>query len=179
MHPYSTDQPDRWKRLVQLGGIAAAVVLLFDVVVRTTLESQLGIGWVPSFAAASYAVYWLFSNVLWDHPLLRKWGIVEVPNLQGTWEGHLRTSYDVEDESKIADIDDPEDDLTAMETEIYIEQTWDKIVVELDGPNPTRRATGRRSMLTMALSQHSAILMRTTPTTTLTRISNSTMGLRQ
>lgn len=142
MHPYSTDQPDRWKRLVQLGGLAAVVVLLFDVIVRATLEAQLGIGWVPSFGVASYALYKLFSGVVWDHPVLRKFGIVEVPNLQGTWEGHLWTSYDVEDESKIADIDDPEDDLTAMETEISIRQTWDKLVVELDGPDSDSTSDG-------------------------------------
>ncbi|MGQ3413854.1 hypothetical protein ACT4ML_16585 [Natrinema sp. LN54] len=56
-------------------------------------------------------------------------------------EGHLWTAHDVEDD-RIAAIDDPDDDLTAMETEIAIKQTWDRIIVELDGPESNSTSDG-------------------------------------
>ncbi|MFC6769892.1 hypothetical protein [Natrinema soli] len=138
MHPYSTDQPYRWKRLVQIGEITAGLLLIL----RFVTSTQLGFAWAPSFAGASAVLYIAFSKFLWDHLLLRRVGIVEVPNLEGAWRGHLWTSYNVEDEEKIADIDDPDDDLTAMETEIYIEQTWDMIHIGLDGPDSESTSDG-------------------------------------
>ena len=49
---------------------------------------------VPSFAGLFSALYWAFDRWVWGVSLLRKSGIVPVPNLNGRWNGTAWSSYD-------------------------------------------------------------------------------------
>ena len=58
-----------------------------------------------------------FSKRLWRNSLLRSSGLVSLPDLNGTWQGHLITSYKNHSKTPI---------------KVTIRQTWDKMSVKLN-----------------------------------------------
>lgn len=139
MHSYSTDN-ERWKVYLYLGAIAL-VVSLGSGWAAQRLLSQYGIATGSvSFALTSYVVYHIFSTRVWNWQLIRKAGLVKVPDFNGTWEGHLYTSYEDAEPSDTAEIE--HEGLTPMEATVTISQTWDEILVYLDGPDSTSESEG-------------------------------------
>lgn len=116
-HPYSTDSSERETVPLYLAGAAIA--------------SALGLGWIfrhlhwfppdwvdaPSTIAFYGVYYQLFRIWIWRWPVLRKFGIVKVPNVAGSWAGHVVTNYD-EHHGK--------HDIT-----VTIDQTWTDIHIVL------------------------------------------------
>ena len=49
---------------------------------------------VPSFAGVFSGLYWAFDRWVWRLGLLKKFGIVPIPNLNGRWDGEVVSSYD-------------------------------------------------------------------------------------
>lgn len=101
------------------------------------------VGMVSTLAVAS-VFYYLFSRYLWKLGILHKLSLVSVPDLNGHWKGYLYTSQASEniDDSLIVDTGKQIDGLTKMESEIYIDQTWDKIRITLDGPESPSYSKG-------------------------------------
>lgn len=61
-------------------------------------------------------LYTLFDKYIWKWKLLKKIGIVQTPNLNGTWKGEIHSSYFDFKESQPATL--------------VIEQTWSKICIK-------------------------------------------------
>ena len=95
---------------------------------------------VPSFAGVFSVVYWAFDRWVWRINLLRKSGIVPIPNLNGRWDGTAWPSYDPGGDGYVVSL--------------VIRQRWTRMVITLetetsrsrsitaslrsvDAPNPT------------------------------------------
>ncbi len=118
MHPYATNPDERRYILVALVvlGILAAYGL------HTALSTlQISAPWwleVPSFLGFYGLLYVIFDRHLWKNRLVRRLGNVRTPNLNGTWDGHLTSSFD--------------DGATKHEGTIKITQTWTRMGVTLE-----------------------------------------------
>jgi hypothetical protein len=121
MHPYGIDSNERRNVLIFLVPISFGVSELFvRVVARLGWLPPAEIDWIfdPASAAAWFGVlYLLFENYVWKWSVLRVLGVVQLPNLNGNWNGTLKSSYD--------------DFRTDYEIEITIKQSWTRIIVEL------------------------------------------------
>lgn len=136
MHNFSTDQPNRHQRYILIGILAAVIYLRGTSFFGPVLGLSLGV--------VSTVLYLGFTKHLWKWGWLHRRGLVAVPNLNGTWEGHLYTSADagpIPDEQIVRE--EPQiDGLTKQEASLEIEQTWDKIRVSLDGPESPSHSRG-------------------------------------
>lgn len=110
----------------------------------------LGIAWLTgpfiglAIGMISSLLYVLFTKLLWKWDMLHRYGLVAVPDLNGTWKGYGYTSRDedVIPDEHIVSKGKQYDDLTKHKTGINIKQTWDKILVTLDGPESPSRSEG-------------------------------------
>lgn len=128
MHNFSTDQSNRHRRYILIGILTA--IIYFGAIELFGPFLGLSLGVISSI------LYILFTRYLWKWEWLYDHGVVAVPDLNGTWEGYLYTSAD-EDLIPNTQIDTTGrqiDGLTKQEASIEIEQTWDKILVTLNGP---------------------------------------------
>jgi len=132
LHSYSTDRPRRWKIFFGLGAIALVIAIVGERLLTELIDIPTSI----SFGVASLLVYWLFTNYIWKLEIVQKTPLVNVPDLNGRWEGHLYTSTDPEkiSDEYIVETGEQMDGFTKMEAAIEIEQTWDKLLVTLHGP---------------------------------------------
>ena len=73
---------------------------------------------VPSFAGVYSALYWLFDQYVWRWGLLRKLGLLTVPDLSGHWIGEVDSSYGPEGSSS---------SVTAT-----VSQRWSKLAITLE-----------------------------------------------
>ncbi|MCJ7570793.1 MAG: hypothetical protein MUO82_02805 [Candidatus Thermoplasmatota archaeon] len=93
MHPYSTDSNER--KIIPIS------LAIFSVIFAWTLNRILNLlqynppWWfdVPSFMGFYGLLYLIFDNYLWRVPILKKMGLVNVPDLNGRWEGHITSSF--------------------------------------------------------------------------------------
>lgn len=99
MHPFATDSPER-KTIVFY--IAILSILIAIGLSRLPEEIRLyipefSIPWwfdYPSVAGVFAVIYELFNANIWRLALLRKLGLIRVPDLGGKWKGTLFTSHD-------------------------------------------------------------------------------------
>ena len=92
MHSYELE--GRGKVVVALGVIGVFLVWLVDVgLTAVKFDPQWWLS-VPSFAGFYSALYWLFDRHVWRWRILGKLEFVQVPDLNGTWTGDVRSSYD-------------------------------------------------------------------------------------
>lgn len=49
---------------------------------------------IPSVGGIYSLIFWVFNNYLWKYDIFRILGIITVDNLEGEWEGVLKSSYD-------------------------------------------------------------------------------------
>ncbi len=94
MHGYSTDSGERRvvPLLLALLSIASAWASS-----RLLAAAHLSVPWwldAPSTLAFYGLLYGLFERFLWRNSLVRKLGLVRIPNLMGRWRGYLITSFD-------------------------------------------------------------------------------------
>jgi hypothetical protein len=134
LHTYSTDNDTRLKVIAGLGALSYLLIRVAQAFLSgLTASLPLGVSVsAPSFALTWGVIYTIFNNWLWKWNVLRYLKVVQVPNLAGTWDGYLETSYqgDIPDEH-ISDDDDPNSNYTRLNAEIEIEQKWRKIDVHL------------------------------------------------
>src|SRR5574341_1942940 len=117
MHSYTTDSDE--DKLVHLALAALAVGFAFLLHKIIQSFSMLQIMWwidLPSVMGFYGLFYKLFDRYLWRIPLLRKLGIIKIPNLNGAWKGYVASSYDEHNSRHDAVID--------------IHQTWRKISIQ-------------------------------------------------
>ncbi len=94
MHGYSTDSGER--RVVPLC-LASAAIALAWVSFKILALLHFSLPWwldAPSTLGFYGALYALFDHNLWRNRVVRKLGLVRVPNLTGCWRGYLLSSFD-------------------------------------------------------------------------------------
>lgn len=120
MHAYTTGE----SRTAALGAIAVLAVVLAIAANRVSDQVELGPAWLisPPAVAASYGlIYKLVDRYAWRSAFLRKLGFIDVPDVEGTYEGELVSSY-IE---------------TKMPVRVSIDQTWTHIAIRFETGNPT------------------------------------------
>ena len=80
---------------------------------------------VPSFAGVFSGLCWAFDLWVWRLGLLRKLGIVPIPDLNGRWDGRVESSYDG----------------GVYPVSIVIRQRWLKMTVTLEAEQSRSRST--------------------------------------
>ena len=73
---------------------------------------------VPSFAGCYSGLYWLFDRYVWRLGLLRKLGLIQLPDLNGKWVGEVESSYG--------------QDGRTHSVSVVILQRWSKMVLRLE-----------------------------------------------
>ncbi|MCY4490037.1 MAG: hypothetical protein OXC46_01065, partial [Thaumarchaeota archaeon] len=89
---------------------------LHNVLSVVTLELQWLID-IFSVAVLYRALYYTFDRFIWKWSLLRKLGIVTVPDLNGMWKGRVTSSYKSDDNT--------------YSISVVITQQWSKILIQL------------------------------------------------
>ena len=122
MHPYTTDtqEADSLKIFWGLAVPSIALAYVFD-------RALAALGWqwswligAPSALGIFSILRSLFDNYLWRWPLLRKIGLIKVPDLNGRWCGEGKTSYEKQE---------------TYRAEVHIKQTWTRIRILLRTEN--------------------------------------------
>lgn len=119
MHAYSSNE----NRTSALGVIALAAVLFAIAANAATAALGVGPSWLVSAptVAASYGIlYRSMDSFAWRWRLFHRLGIIEVPVIDGTYEGELVSSYQQ----------------TRLPVRIRIDQTWTRIAVRFDVLEP-------------------------------------------
>jgi hypothetical protein len=115
MHSYANEPSRRWKIIGFIAFVCWPIHHYLSGTV-STLSQMAGIPLtVPSVLTVFYVAFWCFRRVLWRG--LAWIGLLDVDDLNGTWEGTLRTSH--------VDNFDEEYPFT-----LHIEQEWTRISVE-------------------------------------------------
>ena len=81
---------------------------------------------VPSFAGIYSALHWTFDRFVWKFRLLRSFGLIKVPDLNGQWGGQVASLYNQGD--------------PAYPVSVVIMQRWSKIVIRLETGNSRSRS---------------------------------------
>lgn len=131
MQHYSTDSNERhsltW--MIALVSIPIATFLATHIPEQQVLGLSLkGLSSVCSSGVIFGAIYGLFNSVLWKwNTPLRMFGLVKTPDLNGTWQGVLKTSFNgFQSEHPY---------------ELHINQTWTKISVTMVGESSSSEST--------------------------------------
>lgn len=141
-HGFSTDQPRR--RLVTLFAIGVSGFLIANnmgpLLASFTRYNNFANATV-SFVLASTVVYYIVTRKIWN-----RWYIPQLiaspPDLNGEWTGHLYTDTDKYDGDDAIAVNELGHDLVKMEATLRIKQSWDRILVRLEGPNSPSESTG-------------------------------------
>lgn len=93
MHPYATDSNER-KLVLFLLAVVSVLSAWFLKRVLGVLEFT--IPWwldAPSVVGFYGMFYIIFDKYLWKMDILRRIGLVKIPDLHGTWEGYITSSF--------------------------------------------------------------------------------------
>jgi hypothetical protein len=120
VHVYSSSD----NRTSALGTIAVGAVLI--AIGANAVFQALGIGpaWLfspPTVAAAFGLIYRFVDTVAWRWRVLHRLGLIQIPALEGVYDGQLVSSY-----QKVT-----------RPVRICIDQTWTRIVIRFDVLQPT------------------------------------------
>lgn len=125
MHSYSVDF-NRSTILLAIGIIAVFVGGTVELILsQFTGMKTLA---VPALTVAGI-IYWVFDRWLWRYPPFI-W-LHSIPNLAGTWEGEIESSYGSDDEDGLTPID-PDG------SRLIITQRWSSIEVNYRNPGSSR-----------------------------------------
>jgi hypothetical protein len=121
MHPYVTNSDEKRKvpLLLAILSILAAwglfkIVKAFHITPPWWFEMPSLIGFYGLF-------YTVFDRSLWRAPIIRKIGLVKVPDLDGKWEGEIASSFDGHQNRR--------------DVSILVRQTWTSIRIDLETAN--------------------------------------------
>ncbi len=119
MHPYGTDSNERFWVFLSL------IPLSFFLASRLQwLLDRFDVAWSqewefladPTSAMFCFGVlYYIFNRWLWRLPILRWLDLVKIPDLNGTWDGYLKSSWN--------------NHQTPFDATLTIEQTWTSVRV--------------------------------------------------
>lgn len=93
MHPYATDSHER--DTIPLAIAALSVICAWALRRILALISR-DLWWidVPSVLGFYKIIYTIFDTYVWRWAVLRKIGIVKIPDLNGLWRGYVTSSFD-------------------------------------------------------------------------------------
>lgn len=140
MHPYSTDSDERIKMpfyFATAGILSALLLSKLLVFMRWSVPWWLDAPAVMGFYGFYYT---FFDNVAWNW--CRKIKLIKVPNLNGSWEGYVLSSFDGHTEEKPAKLE--------------IKQSWTKISIVFK--NGTSRSKSISSSITVNNEAEGVIL---------------------
>ncbi len=92
MHSYSIDTKERKNTLLFLAIVSIVLTWSFYKILS---NHQITLSWwveSPSVLCFYGLFFWVFDKWLWK--FFRKIGLVKTPDLNGEWEGHLKSSFD-------------------------------------------------------------------------------------
>ena len=115
MHSYEADGRGRVTFVLVAVGVLLAW-LLSAVLDAVDVELSWWVG-APSVPAFFSAAYWAFDRYVWRLGLLRKVGFVNVPNLDGEWDGEVKSSHGGGSSQPVS---------------VVIHQRWSKMAIRLD-----------------------------------------------
>jgi len=85
MHQYSVDYDRK---------IIYFLLVSTSIAITSLINYYINLSYIVITAFSVFGVmFLLFNNFLWKSKILHKLGIVKTPNLIGTWEGIIRSSY--------------------------------------------------------------------------------------
>ena len=115
MHPYATDSHER--RLIPCLIAVLGVIATLVVDRLLTLTSLTVPWWFDSPAVLGFygIFYSIFNKWLWQCSIFHKIGLVKLPNLNGSWNGYVTSSFD--------------EHSTEYETAFRIKQDWNRISI--------------------------------------------------
>ena len=116
MHPYTTDCDKA--RFIHLALVVLSIGFAFSLKSLQALGILQVPWWIdtPSVLGFYGLFYKLFDKYLWRIPLLRKFGLLKIPNLNGAWKGYVTSSFD--------------EHSTKHEATLEINQTWRKLGIQ-------------------------------------------------
>lgn len=129
MHSYEVDG-DRHTVVGIIGGISVLLVIALFAIIYEVLE--LALPWyVDMFIPISplgvfTALYYAFDHYLWKAPLIRR--VVSIPDLNGVWEGEVRSSYCNGEGNSLTPIE-------PAGSKLEIKQRWSRIEIYYRNPN--------------------------------------------
>ena len=116
MHPYEL----QGRRRIEFSLAVLSVLLVW--LTHTGLSTfSFELPWwlsAPSVAGFYCGLYWVFDRHVWTVPVLRTVGLVGVPDLNGKWDGIIKSSYDKAG--------------SAHSVSVFIRQRWSKISIRLE-----------------------------------------------
>ncbi|TNH26247.1 hypothetical protein FHG89_21245 [Micromonospora orduensis] len=119
MHVYSSSD----SRTSALGMIAVCAVLMAIGLNAAFQALSIGPAWLfspPTVAAAFGLLYRVLDTVGWRWSWLHRLGLIQVPAVEGVYEGTLVSSYR----------------MTTMPVRVCIDQTWTRIAIRFDVLEP-------------------------------------------
>lgn len=117
MHPYAAELSERRPVFAILAGLSLLCAYALPQGLRAL---QIGVPWwidAPSVMGFYAIFYRIFDTWLWNKAPIRRIGLVKLPNVDGSWEGYLTTSYDKHSQQHAATLD--------------ISQSWTQIQLTL------------------------------------------------
>jgi len=121
MHSYATDSSERKSVPLYIGCTSVLVAWALN---RVLGAIQFALPWwidAPSVIGFYGLVYAIFNKYLWRWRILRTIGVVKIPDLNGTWEGYVASSFDQH--------------ATKYDATITIFQNWTQISIILETSN--------------------------------------------
>jgi len=117
MYPYTTDSNER-KLVLFLLVIISLLLAWFLNRILEVLQCTLP-WWIdaPSVVGFCGIFYTIFDKYLWRISILRRIGLVKVPNLHGIWKGYIASSFDAH--------------AAKHDATIEIHQSWTRISINL------------------------------------------------
>ena len=135
MHAYQADGRDRvtvilagasvllvWALTAWLGDVSGALSMGVDG--DSSLSWWLG---PPSLLGGYAMLSWLFERYAWKWNILRTLGIVKIVNLNGEWEGFVKSSYD--------------EYASEIRISVAIAQRWSKISIRMNASQSRSSST--------------------------------------
>ncbi|MFD1513443.1 hypothetical protein [Halomarina rubra] len=144
MHTYSIDSDRRLKVLGLLGALSLIVIQLGEgLLSRFVVEGYTAAVLIPSFGAVFAGLFLAWNRYLWRWKVFQRLGIVKTPDLNGEWEGYLKTSYNGEiPESAIHVENDEESEYTKVRATLTITQQWWRMQVDLSTEQSSSMSEG-------------------------------------
>lgn len=144
MHTYSTDnelRPRVYWGISTASHVAAGAVGAITALVSSNLPIALGAS--VGAGVLFRVLLTVYDKRLWDTRPLRYSKVTKVPNLNGEWEGWLKTDYDGPiDDDALHENNDSESEWQTLWVKLHIEQTWRKININLETANSHSDSNG-------------------------------------
>jgi hypothetical protein len=141
MHPYSVDSQERRQVLFILAILSVATGIGIGWLLSTFAPNYPLVGWLdaPSAMFIYGASYTGFDRWGWRLGFLRRVELVKTPDLEGTWEGHVRSSFDDHDEKHGIKLEIHQQ-WTRMEIKLYADKSTStsrtgSLIIERDTNN--------------------------------------------